>query len=512
LSRLPEDLRTFTSNSNQFVSTTGGSEDLHLKQSADCIDVGDDLSGTFTGDIDGDTRPTGVNTWDIGADELTATAIYYSVGTDNAALYSGNASASSGTLTLASGADDKIGVGDEIREGSNRYYISGRNSSTEFTIQDSAANGGTPGATDITFGSTAIEIYRAFNTLSAAQAGSSDASHLATSDLTSGFQLNWACYNDSAMNDGIIAINGWTTGTGNYIRIYTPTEASEVGVSQRHTGTAGTGFRLAPTLDLSATQDFWYIHVYEEYVRIEGIEVDGSGLTNGRRLSVVRIDDTVSSPNDFRFDKMIIHHFINSDGVNEDSDIYGFQLKTGNVKISNTIIYRLEQLNTNDSSSVNAIHHPDSSSTSYFYNNTIYNIKNSSGNAASANGIKVVAGTVTATSNSIFDTNSTGGSEDCFNGTMTQSNNVSSDTTGTITNKTDYTSYFIHTTDGSENLHIKDDSFNLWGSYGADLNQDPNLPITDDIDGGARDASTPDIGADEYASSGRMNMLPAAVL
>ncbi len=74
------------------------------------------------------------------------TAIYYSVGTDATALYSDTASASSGTLTLNSAAASKIGVGDEIRvgAGADRYYITGRNSSTEFTIQNSAANGGTP--------------------------------------------------------------------------------------------------------------------------------------------------------------------------------------------------------------------------------------------------------------------------------------------------------------------------------------------------------------------------------
>jgi hypothetical protein len=154
---------------------------------------------------------------------------------------------------------------------------------------------------------------------------------------------------------GITATNGWTTGADNYIRIYTPTEASEVGASQRHSGAAGTGFRLTPSLDLSSTQNFWYIHIYDEFVRIEGIEVDGSGLTNGRRLSVVRLDDTIASPSDLRFDKMIIHHFINSNGVpTEDSDVFGFQIKNGNAQISNTIIYRLEQLNTNASASVNA--------------------------------------------------------------------------------------------------------------------------------------------------------------
>ena len=39
-------------------------------------------------------------------------------------------------------------------------------------------------------------------------------------------------------------ISGWTTDADNYLRVFTPVTASEVGVSQRHTGVAGTGFRL----------------------------------------------------------------------------------------------------------------------------------------------------------------------------------------------------------------------------------------------------------------------------
>lgn len=54
---------------NNFTTTTSGSEDLHLKAGADAINVASDLSGTFTDDIDAETRPTGANTWDMGADE-----------------------------------------------------------------------------------------------------------------------------------------------------------------------------------------------------------------------------------------------------------------------------------------------------------------------------------------------------------------------------------------------------------------------------------------------------------
>jgi len=45
--------------------------DFHLAATADAIDQGTDLSGTFTTDIDGDTRS---GTWDIGADEYAAAA------------------------------------------------------------------------------------------------------------------------------------------------------------------------------------------------------------------------------------------------------------------------------------------------------------------------------------------------------------------------------------------------------------------------------------------------------
>lgn len=64
---------------DQFVSTTPGSEDLHLKTGADAIDEGLDLGTTPTGveiDIDGRDRDAEGDTWDIGADEYVAAAAY----------------------------------------------------------------------------------------------------------------------------------------------------------------------------------------------------------------------------------------------------------------------------------------------------------------------------------------------------------------------------------------------------------------------------------------------------
>ena len=61
------------SSANQFVSTTGGSEDLHLKTGADAIDAGTDLVTTPSGvevDIDGRDRDAQGDTWDMGAHEF----------------------------------------------------------------------------------------------------------------------------------------------------------------------------------------------------------------------------------------------------------------------------------------------------------------------------------------------------------------------------------------------------------------------------------------------------------
>ena len=59
-----------------FVSTTGGSEDLHIDADSDCVDAGVDL-GTTNGveiDINGRNRDSQGDTWDIGAHEFVADA------------------------------------------------------------------------------------------------------------------------------------------------------------------------------------------------------------------------------------------------------------------------------------------------------------------------------------------------------------------------------------------------------------------------------------------------------
>jgi hypothetical protein len=328
-------------------------------------------------------------------------------------------------------------VGDEIRVGAgdDRYYITGRNSSTEFTIQNSAANGGTPGDTNITFTTTSITINRAFNLLSAAEVDSSDVDHLGnTMDLVAGnFQLNWACYNDSAMDDEV-DIDGWITGPSNYIRIFTPTDTSEVGTSQRHAGTAGTGFRIAQTIDLTSDAYYYAIRLRADadYTRIEGIEIDGSGWTNGGKVYGIVVDGSIGASADIRYSHNIVHDIKNStvhDATG--ANAYGLECDRGDCRLSNNIIYDIENKSARSDAEASGISVDDGNS--WVYNNTVYNITNSVGTADYAIGIGVGGGTATVTNNAVFDVDNTGNTnEACFSGTMTQSNNVSSDDTGNI--------------------------------------------------------------------------------
>jgi hypothetical protein len=71
---------------DQFMSLTSGAEDFHLRRTADAIDAGTDLSGTFTLDIDGQVRPFG-DAWDVGADERRHRAGRGASGATNPSVY-----------------------------------------------------------------------------------------------------------------------------------------------------------------------------------------------------------------------------------------------------------------------------------------------------------------------------------------------------------------------------------------------------------------------------------------
>ena len=403
-------------------------------------------------------------------------------------------------MTLVSEPAANIGVGDEVRETNARYYITGRNSSTQFTIQDSAADSGTPGDTNIDFSETPITIYRAFNTLTAAEAESGNSARMDTENLKGeNYQLNLTCYNDAEMDDGEIDVYGYTTAPTNYIRIYTPVTKDEVGASQRHTGSAGTGFRLKPTAAPSSAY-YEILDIDNAYVRVEGIEIDGTNVDMSSSQYLYGI--MLSGAGDMVVDRVIIHDLANVDrGAGTSCGAMGiYHDDDGSSRISNSIIYDI----TN-----NAQHTPSytygirsgSNFDQYIYNNTIFDIESTHASCDSTvRGIYRAQGYQIVKNNYIGKLATAGGGGTlCYYSGMTMGSNVASDTSGDIDSKTDYTSYFLSTTNGSEDFHLREDTNTLdWGSYGEDLTSDPVLSVLYDIDGEDRNASQLDIGADQF--------------
>jgi hypothetical protein len=223
---------------------------------------------------------------------LTAAAVYYSVGTSTADLKLGSPTITivGGVATFSVAQADSVGVGDAILYGGSTAFIFSRISSTRYLVSTNV--GATPANVS---GVLVTSIKRAFNTLSDAEANSSDASHLGTADLvTLKIQLNWACYEDGPMDDQVV-IDGYTTSASYYIRVFTPVLPNQVGTSQRHTGTAGSGFVLQP---LPPRPEADTIVVKANHVRIEGLEIDGSQYSGSYGYGGVSLETYGASPVD----------------------------------------------------------------------------------------------------------------------------------------------------------------------------------------------------------------------
>jgi len=189
----------------------------------------------------------------------------------------------------------------------------------------------------------------------------------------------------------------------------------------------------------------------------------------------VWIDTQAASP---------VEHHVSHNIIYKTGAYTGIYVDSTLAKVWNNVLHEA------DNTEYGALSMNQASGTAYFYNNTVYD--------SAGDGIAQNAGTLIARNNVSMKPGS--GYLD-FAGTMTKATNVSSDATGNITGKTDYGNYFVDTTVGSEDLHLRNDSNSLWGSNGTDLDGDLNLPITDDIDGQGRHASAPDIGADEFSQN-----------
>ena len=299
-------------------------------------------------------------------------------------------------------------------------------------------------------------------------------------------------------------------GPNNYIKIYTPTASSEAGASQRHTGKAGTGFVLQPN-DGTVDTRWQILRINEEYVRIEGIEFDGSNVSNKDMIYGLRTGFTVTNPSDVRIDKVIVHDLANSGTA--DGYASGISIKNG--RLTNAIVYNISDISSGSSWS-KGVHMNDSNALIEIYNATVYNVTTTN-TGIMQSGIHLQNGTATVKNTYVGNTNGGSGNADFrIDGgvTVTRDYLMSSDTSAAGCTTTCYPSYtatddatpgtgdwivFASLSSGSEDFHL------LYSSENDALNNgsDPSAGFSDDIDGDSRPQGTDwDIGADELVSDG----------
>lgn len=181
---------------------------------------------------------------------LNPTVIYRSVAAGaTTALSTGSGSntmtISGSTATFSSGLPTNVGVGDVIQYDpsdsatpSKIVFISGRSSSTSYTVLTSAGAAPTAGSALQNW-----SVFRAYTSLSNALAGTENtgiAAGVSNFDsgamnlVTNNFIWKFALYGNSTTDDtSTVTVQSWTTDVDRYLQIYTPYLSSEVGTSQR---------------------------------------------------------------------------------------------------------------------------------------------------------------------------------------------------------------------------------------------------------------------------------------
>ena len=292
-----------------------------------------------------------------------------------------------------------------------------------------------------------------------------------------------ACYGDGEDTTPVY-IDDWSTGPDNYIKIYTPTSLSEVGTSQRHNGAWDTSaYRISNDGSKHAT-----IAIRERYVRIDGLQVDAKNLYNGDTKVGFQVADDNA---DAAVEVQISNSMIRMSGAAPSSSAYGIGILNGFgganslyvAKVWNNIIYGYA-VNGGGGTCMYA----QDNGTVYAYNNTCV------GGSGAANGITKYNNVDFYAKNNISID-----STDPYNGTFhgDSTNNVSDTGDAPGSNPINGEPTFVNKAGNDYHLNNSD---TVAQGAGADLDGDAILSITDDIDGGARDVTQPDIGADEAAA------------
>ena len=195
---------------------------------------------------------------------------YYAVcpgtgGTNDKKTGSPTITIASGVATLSVAQTGNIGQGFRITYDTSKVcFISKVNSSTSFAVV--TATGGTPSneALAVTVNSIAAD----YASLSAAEAGASDSSHLNTSDLaTAKTILNLVCYAGASADTAATTVDTYTTDASYYINVYAANGGTQSLSSNRHSGVWDSSkYILSPT-------DANCLTINVNYISLTGLQI-----------------------------------------------------------------------------------------------------------------------------------------------------------------------------------------------------------------------------------------------
>lgn len=285
--------------------------------------------------------------------------------------------------------------------------------------------------------------------------------------IASGDSEQAECY--SMADTTAVTINGWTTASDAYIRIYTPT-------SERHDGKWNTSkYRLEAATNV--------LVITEEHVRVEGLQIRYTSTT----AAGIGVNINAAGAWDVRLDNCLIRAMDaianNCNGVLSTTGAAGSVLR-----MKNCAVYGWYSAGNFDA----PVQINNANITAHLHNCTF---------ARGNYGVRARAGTVNC-KNCYSGATDYGDYYQEGTGVMNLTTCASEDTTGSaglqnIAYSTTAGAYFTNITAGSEDFHIGASSALV--DAGTDLSADANYAFTDDIDGQTRSGSW-DIGVDEIVA------------
>ena len=278
----------------------------------------------------------------------------------------------------------------------------------------------------------------------------------------------------SAADTTAVVINGWTTTSTNYIKIYTTQTA-------RHNGKWNNS---AYRLESGGTGggNYWaVIGIKANYVKIDGLQIQLNICCGGTSQGIT-ISDWVSTTNS---EVMISNNIIRTLTASLGSYDYGIRMMSGHaVKVFNNIVYGF---NNNTSYGIAILGNINNSDMNlYSYNNTVIDSYNGIYNYMFLPTVYAKNNIVQSSTHGYFSNSGNWGSGTGYN--------ISNDDTAPgINSKNSATVSFADS--ANKDFHLAPIDASARGT-GINLSADPNLSFSNDIDGFWR-FNIWDIGADQ---------------